>query len=255
MKIISRHPLVIACALLLGAVIGCKSTTTSTSGSTSNTNSGSNTNSTTNTNSTSTSTSKTPTPDIAGKYNITGSNPDGGNYKGTLEVIKRGDVYQFRWNAGTQYDGVGVQNGNIIAVAYTTGTDGKGCGVVDYDIAGDGNLSGKWGYWGTNEAGTETETRTSGSSLVGEYDATGTNPDGKQYKAHLTVEPAGNLYRFAWSNNTDGVGIKRGENVAVGIGGRRCGFVMYQAQSDGMLDGIWGGGGSDKTGTEKATKQ
>jgi hypothetical protein len=30
---------------------------------------------------------------------------------------------------------------------------------------------------------------------------------------------------------------------------------MYQAQSDGSLDGIWGGGGSDKTGTEKATKQ
>jgi hypothetical protein len=71
----------------------------------------------------------------------------------------------------------------------------------------------------------------------------------------LTVEPAGNLYRFAWSNNTDGIGIKRGDNVAVGIGGRRCGFVTYQVQSDDSLDGIWGGGGSDKTGTEKATKQ
>ncbi len=255
MKIISRHPVVIACALLLGVVIGCKSTTTSTSSSPSNSNSSSTTNTNTNTNSNSSSTSKAPAPDIAGKYNITGSNPDGGNYKGTLEVIKRGDVYQFRWNAGTQYDGVGVQNGNIIAVAYANGSDGKGCGVIDYDIASDGALNGKWGYWGVNEAGNESATRTSGSSLVGEYDATGKNPDGKQYKAHLTVEPAGNLYRFAWSNDTDGIGIKRGENVAVGIGGRRCGFVMYQAQSDGMLDGIWGGGGSDKTGTEKATKQ
>jgi len=26
-------------------------------------------------------------------------------------------------------------------------------------------------------------------------------------------------------------------------------------QADGSLDGIWGGGGSDKTGTEKAVKQ
>src|ERR1044071_6449399 len=64
-------------------------------------------------------------PDIAGKYNITGTNPDGAAYKGTLEVITRGDVYQFRWDAGSQYDGVGVQNGNIIAVAYTTGSNGK----------------------------------------------------------------------------------------------------------------------------------
>jgi hypothetical protein len=163
-----------------------------------------------------------------------------------------GDVYQFRWDAGSQYDGVGIQNGNIIAVSYTTGANGKGCGVVDYDIQGDGTLDGKWGYWGTNEMGTETATRTGGSSLVGEYDATGKNPDGKQYKAKLTVEPAGNLYHFVWSNNSDGVGIKRGNNVAVGIGGTRCGFVTYQVQSDGSLDGLWGGMGIDKTGTEKA---
>lgn len=204
---------------------------------------------------TSSSNSAAPAPDIAGKYNITGTNPDGAAYKGTLEVISHGDVYQFRWNAGTQYDGVGVQNGNIVAVAYTTGTNGKGCGVVDYDIKGDGALDGKWGYWGTNEAGTESATRTSGSDLVGEYDGTGKNPDGKQYKVKITVEPAGNLYRFVWSNGSDGIGIKRGSNVAVGIGGARCGFVTYQVQSDGTLDGIWGGGGSDKTGTEKATKQ
>ena len=249
MKSLSRHRSVLALALLAGIVLGCKSTTTSTSS-----NSNSNTNSNTNTNS-SAKTTSAPAPDIAGKYNITGANPEGGAYKGTLEVITRGDVYQFRWNAGTQYDGVGVQNGSIVAVAYANGSDGKGCGVIDYDIASDGSLSGKWGYWGVNDSGTESAKRTSGSSLVGEYDATGKNPDGKQYKAHLVVEPAGSLYRFAWSNDTDGIGIKRGDNVAVGIGGRRCGFVTYQVQTDGSLDGIWGGGGSDKTGTERATKQ
>ena len=204
---------------------------------------------------TNSSTERAPAPDIDGKYNITGTNPDGGSYKGTLEVITHGDVYQFRWNAGTQYDGVGIQNGNIVAVAYTTGANGQGCGVVDYDIQRDGSLEGKWGYWGTNEAGTENATRISGSGLAGEYDGTGKNPDGKQYKVKIKVEPTGDLYRFVWSNNTDGVGIKRGNNIAVGIGGARCGFVMYQVQSDGGLDGVWGGGGSAKTGTEKATKQ
>ena len=255
MKTLSRHRSVLALALLAGIVLGCKSTTTSTSSS-SNANSKEETskNSNGNTNSNNR-TTNAPAPDIAGEYNITGTNPEGGVYKGTLAVITRGDVYQFRWNAGTQYDGVGVQNGSIVAVAYANGPDGKGCGVVDYDIAGDGSLNGKWGYWGLNDAGNESATRTSGSGLVGEYDAKGKNPNGKQYQAQLTVEPAGNLYRFAWSNDTDGIGIKRGDNVAVGIGGRRCGFVTYQVQADGALDGIWGGGGSDKTGTEKATKQ
>jgi hypothetical protein len=255
MKNLSRHRSVLALALLVGMVLGCKSTTTSTS---SNSNSNAKEESSKSTNSNTNSSTKTtsaPAPDIAGKYNITGTNPEGGGYKGTLEVITRGDVYQFRWNAGTQYDGVGVQNGSIVAVAYANGADGKGCGVIDYDIASDGSLSGKWGYWGVNDAGTESATRSGGSSLVGEYEATGKNPNGKQYKAHLTVEPAGNLYRFAWSNDTDGMGIKRGDNVAVGIGGKRCGFVTYEVQGDGSLDGIWGGGGSDKTGTEKAVKQ
>jgi hypothetical protein len=200
---------------------------------------------------------KTPAspPNIAGNYNVAGENPDGARYKGKLEVIARGNVYQFRWNAGTQYDGVGVANANVVAVAFANGSDGKGCGVIDYNIQDDGSLDGKWGYWGVNEAGTEKATRTSGSGLTGEYDASGKNPDGKGYKATLTVEPAGNLYRFVWSNNTDGVGIKQGDNVAVGIGGARCGFVAYEIRSDGTLDGIWGGYGSDKTGTEKATKQ
>jgi hypothetical protein len=255
MKRDSRQLCLIAFALLVAFVIGCKmSSSSSSSTSGSNTNDKSDTSKTSSSSSTS-SASTAPAPDIAGNYNVVGSNPNGGSYKGTLEVITRGDVYQFRWNAGTQYDGVGVQNGKIVAVAFANGPNGKGCGVVDYDIAGDGSLNGKWGYWGTNEAGTESATRNSGTGLTGEYDATGKNPSGTQYKARLTVEPAGNLYHFVWSNNTDGVGIKRGDNVAVGIGGSRCGFVMYEVQSDGTLDGMWGGGGSDKTGTERATKQ
>jgi hypothetical protein len=251
----SRLAITLALGLSIISLIGCKGGITN-SVSNSNSNNSNNSNSSnSNSNTSSTSSTKSAPPNIAGKYNVTGSNPDGGAYKGTLEVIARGDVYQFRWNAGTQYDGVAVQNGNIVAVAYANGPDGKGCGVIDYDIQGDGTLSGKWGYWGVNEAGSETAKRTGGSSLEGEYEATGTNPDGKAYKATLTVEPGGNLYRFVWSNNTDGIGIKRGNNIAVGIGGARCGFVTYEVKSDGGLDGIWGGSGSDKTGTEKAVKQ
>lgn len=191
---------------------------------------------------------------IAGKYTIVGTNPNNTMYRGALEVIEHGEVYQFRWNAGNQYDGVGVVNGDVVAVAFANGPNGTGCGVVDYNIQGDGSLVGRWGFWGKDEAGTENATRTSGSGLEGEYDGLGKNPNGTNYKVKITVEPAGNLYRFVWSNNTDGVGIKQGDNVAVGIGGARCGFVAYEIKPDG-LEGIWGGYGSDRTGTEKATKQ
>ena len=197
----------------------------------------------------------TPPADIAGDYAVVGTNEDGSPYKGALEVIKHGDVYQFRWSAGRQYDGVGVPNGNVVAVAFTGGSNGKGCGVVSYQLLDNGSLDGVWGYWGVNEMGTEKGDRTSGSSLAGDYNMTGTNPNGSGYKADLSIAPKGGGYKFAWSNNTSGFGIKQGDTVSVGIGGSRCAFVAYEIKPDGMLDGVWGGYGSDKTGTEKATKK
>jgi hypothetical protein len=244
----------IALILLVACVIACKST----SNSTSSTETGQSTNSSSNSSTVTTAANESAPAtqaNIAGKYNVTGTNPNGTVYRGTLEIIPHGDVYQFRWNAGTQYDGVGVVNGDVVAVSFAAGANGKGCGVIDYLIRNDGSLAGRWGYWGTDEAGSENATRISGSDLVGEYDATGKNPNATNYKAKLAVEPAGNLYRFVWSNNTDGVGIRRANHVAVGIGGTRCGFVAYEIKPDGTLDGVWGGYGSDKTGTETATKQ
>jgi hypothetical protein len=198
----------------------------------------------------------TPTVSLAGKYSVAGTNPaDGGEYVGSLEVISRGNVYQFRWNAGNQYEGIGVKNGNTVAVAFTSGSDGSGCGVVDYTVLKDGTLDGIWGYWGTDASGTERAKHVNGSGLEGAYAATGSNPDGKRYQANLSVQAAGRGYRFVWSNSSEGFGIRRGDNVAVGIGGERCGFVAYEVRPDGSLDGIWGGYGSQLIGTEKATKQ
>jgi hypothetical protein len=193
---------------------------------------------------------------VSGQYNVAGTNPDGGQYSGTLEVIPRGSVYQFKWNAGTQYDGIGVRNGRIIAAAFANGSDGTGCGVVDYTIMGDGTLDGKWGYWGTSSAGTERAVRVNGrGGLDGEYTATGINTDGTRYQVKISVRTLAGGYRFVWSNNSEGFGIRRGNNVAIGIGGERCGFVAYDIKPGGTLDGIWGGYGGERTGTEIATKR
>lgn len=197
----------------------------------------------------------TPAADIAGGYDVVGTNEDGSPYKGALQIISQGEVYQFRWNAGKQYDGVGVLNGNVIAVAFTEGSNGQGCGVVSYQILADGTLEGPWGYWGKNERGTERAERAGGSGLAGNYNLTGKNPNGSSYKGTLSVTPKAGGYSFAWSNNATGFGVKQGSVLSVGIGGSRCAFVAYEIKGDGVLDGIWGGYGSDRTGTERATKK
>jgi hypothetical protein len=192
--------------------------------------------------------------DISGNYSVAGTNPDGSPYKGELAVIKHGDVYQFRWNAGKQYDGIGITNGNVVAVSFTGGANGQGCGVVTYKVES-GSLDGKWGYWGRDESGTEKGARTSGSDLAGDYNTTGTNPNGTSYKGRLTVSHQAGGYLFAWSNGVSGFGIRQGDFVSVGFGGPRCAFVAYEIKSSGEMDGIWGGYGRSQTGTEVATKK
>jgi hypothetical protein len=197
----------------------------------------------------------TPPANIAGEYTVVGTNEDGSPYKGALEVIKHGDVYQFRWNAGKQYDGIGVPNGGVVAVAFTGGATGKGCGVVSYQILAGGTLDGVWGYWGVNESGTERAERTSGSDLAGDYNITGKNPNGSTYRGTLKIAPKAGGFRLAWSNNSSGFGVRQGDTLSVGIGGSRCAFVAYEIKPSGTLEGVWGGYGSDKTGTETATKK
>ena len=93
--------------------------------------------------------------------------------------------------------------------------------------------------------------RVSGRGLEGEYNAAGSNPDGKRYQVDISVQAAGSGYKFTWSNKSEGFGIRRGDNVAVGIGGERCGFVAYEIKADGSLDGVWGGYGSQGPGLRR----
>ena len=243
-------------ALLVIAGLGCSGKFETNSASTGS--NSSNSGSTSSNAGTKTAPAETKKTDIAGTYDATGSNPDGGGqYKAELTVKPRGDVYQFSWVSGkTSYDGVGVLTDGEVAVSYTTGDDGKGCGVVLYKVGSDGSLDGKIGYWGVNSMETETAKRTtgSGSDLDGVYDITGKNPEGKEYKGKLTVIQSGDGYTFDWEagNSFSGYGIRAGEFVAVGFGGKQCAFVGYDVRSDGTLAGKWGSQVSRKFGTETA---
>lgn len=249
--------LIVACALLTMGFV-CGSDKSSTPANISVANNGSTSNSTAGSSPAASATPKPAPKDIAGKYSATGKNAGGGgNYEADLLVTNRDDVYQFSWDSkGRKYDGVGVQNGDKVAVSFADGTNGKGCGVTLYKINSDGSLDGTAGYWGNNKKETEKATRTSGSDLEGEYDIKGKNPDGEEYNAKLKITKEGDGYRFAWTgvNNFEGFGVKMGDTVSVGFGGKQCGFVAYEIKSDGTLDGKWGGSGSTDFGTETAKK-
>lgn len=192
--------------------------------------------------------------DIAGTYDATGTNPDGGSvYNATLVVTPRDDVYQFSWESGgNKYDGVGVMTDNTAAVSFTDGTNGKGCGVVLYKIGTDGSLDGRSGYWGMNSGETEKGIRKNGSGdLEGSYDITGKNVQG-DYKGTLEVRKDGEGYAFSWDAGLTGFGIKQGDKAVVGFGGKQCAFVAYEVKPDGSLQGKWGSQGSTKFGTETA---
>lgn len=196
---------------------------------------------------------------IAGDYTVTGSNVDGaGKYDGTLTITPRDDVYQFSWlSGGVSSDGVGVVSGNKVAAAFTDGPDGTGCGVVLYKIGANGDLDGKAGYWGVNTAESETAKRTKGTGLDGEYDISGTNSGGQNYKGTLKITKDGEGYAFEWNTGAvdKGFGVKQGDTVSVGIGGAKCGFVSYEIKADGTLEGKWGGKNTKTFGSETAKKK
>ena len=197
---------------------------------------------------------------IAGDYAAVGTNPDGRKYNATLKVPPHEDVYQFTWLSGkSTYDGVGVMTDNEVAVSFTDGESGKGCGVVLYKITSNGSMEGKIGYWGTNTLETESAVRKTGSGndLDGVYNVTGRNPEGKDYTGTLTVIQSGDGYTFDWDAGTaiSGFGIRADQYVAVGFGGKKCAFVGYDVKSDGSLVGKWGTQMSRKLGSETATKK
>src|SRR5690349_13727403 len=110
-----RRAQAVAFILFFVAVLGCKSSGNSnTSNKPASSSSGISSSSSNNNAAASSSTAPATHANIAGKYTIVGTNPNNTMYRGALEVIEHGDVYQFRWNAGNQYDGVGVVNGDVV---------------------------------------------------------------------------------------------------------------------------------------------
>jgi hypothetical protein len=95
---------------------------------------------------------------IEGVYDCSGAGPDGGQYKGTVSIVKNGAAYNVTWNLGAEvYIGVGLLEGDHLAVGYSEARRGSS-GVVVYKVKGE-TLDGLWAMQGAEKTGTETLTR------------------------------------------------------------------------------------------------
>src|SRR5207244_11606828 len=70
------------------------------------------------------------TPDITGRDTCEGTNPDGKTYKGQVVIACEGDTYHVKWAlaGGDNYEGLGILEGNVLAVSYS----GTIAGVIVY---------------------------------------------------------------------------------------------------------------------------
>ena len=76
----------------------------------------------------------------SGHYLVSGLNPNGSRYSGTLDVKANGDRYDFAWVTGaSQFQGVGTLAGNILTVNWGSNTT-----PIIYAVADDGSLHGLW---------------------------------------------------------------------------------------------------------------
>jgi hypothetical protein len=90
---------------------------------------------------------------LNGTYAITGTNAGNNSpYKGTLTIQKTGTTYKLTWKTGgTSYNGVGILDGNTLAVGWGFG---NAFGVVGYYINGNA-AQGIWAMGGGQATGTE----------------------------------------------------------------------------------------------------
>ena len=92
-----------------------------------------------------------------GIYNVTGTNPDGSTYEGTLLMQQAGIVsWRVTWSVqGERIEGIGMSSGNIFSVTYQLG-DRTGMGI--FNVNADGSMFGQWTAMGSTGIGTETLT-------------------------------------------------------------------------------------------------
>jgi hypothetical protein len=85
------------------------------------------------------------TADLAGVYACEGKRPDGLEYSGTVQIVRHEGTYQVLWTLPPQeqYLGIGILNGDVLAVSYFGGMPGIAVYRIEHGDKGP-RLVGTW---------------------------------------------------------------------------------------------------------------
>jgi hypothetical protein len=177
---------------------------------------------------------------LSGTYAIVSSaNPGGGAaYTGNVTITRSGEVYRLDWSipGSPPYFGVGLEVSGWLAVGWGSGSSG----VVVYRVSG-GQLSGKWASIGSGPT-PGIEDLSGPAGVNGTYQIVrAQNPQGAGYTGSVSIAPNGQTHTLSWTlphESYAGVGILRGDVLAVGWGGGGTGVVAYKVNGR-RLEGVW----------------
>lgn len=178
------------------------------------------------------------TPNLEGTWTITeGKMLDGRNYTGTVAIQPLGQIYELSWQTSVgKQSGIGFFEDSHFFVGWSP-DEAADYGVILYKIGKDGTLEGKWaGAKLGGEIGTEIATGGKPNQLEGDYQLTGTNPNGNgQYKGTLSIRKTGDTYQVTWDvgNTYRGFGIRSGDWLVVSWGqSDQLGVADYAISED-----------------------
>ncbi|MFN3267273.1 MAG: hypothetical protein ACK41E_10610, partial [Deinococcales bacterium] len=205
-----------------------------------------------------------------GTYALSGTNPDGSKYNGTLTITPYGDGYRLTQVVGSDtYRGIANDIGDYLAGAYVYNNGVPSVSL--YRVSAANTLSGYWQDYNNQKEGTEEAVLASRSfafvpsapvantwDYAGTYGIRGTDPDGDTYTGTMILSSYGDGYRASFSsggNTWRGIANYIGNNLAIAwnSGGVASVNIYTGNPRTGDLSGFWQDYNSQKEGTETAT--
>lgn len=163
---------------------------------------------------------------LEGEREVTGTRPDGNPYRGTVSVVKQGDVHAVSWTVGKEkIVGIALALGDQVAISFGLGD--ANYGVISYDLAGGDAVEGRWCAGTDAKAGVERLRRQS-RDPAGAWTLEGGGT--------VKVTAAGRADRFtvAWDTPGgayQGIGLLRRGHLLVGFS--TAGVMLLRRDGDG----------------------
>ena len=198
-------------------------------------------------------------PTVGTSYKVSGTNPDGSTYTGTLAIKPSsgktdvGAAYELNWTINKSSDrGLGVFHDGVLSVVF--GMDG--CGMYVFKQSSSG-LTGTWANIADQQFGTEDVTGDTSGSNTDPFSTggsiKGTNPDGSTYSGNVKVQVTGLLSKWTWDlkGTPYGTGITEPDSAGTFVIGYqykdtdKC-AVMSLTVVSGAMFGVWANTGDSK---------